>query len=367
MDRRQVLAYRIAAQGLHREHGGADTAASLAVFDLGVQDGARDVALLALTARLDRIPSLVDDPALVLVWSHRGAQHYHRRADLPAVTRALVPLNEADAMARLGWRAKQAAEAGMTATDALFTAARAMREVVPGPTGKGAASTAISKLVPEALTYACRGCQATHILENLFRLCSLPGGVRLVPGESPATLAPLEGRGRIGTKPDPAAVTATIAAYLTLHGPATAGAAAGFVGTSAASAKAVLPDLVPVDVEGKRALIAPENLAALESPPEPDLVRLLPPWDPFLQARDRDVLVPDRALQKEVWRMLGNPGALLADGEISGVWRSKTSGRRLDFTVSPFWTISVAARKAAGEEAARIAAARGFTDVRVAW
>lgn len=365
MDRRQVLAYRIAAQGLHRE---TSDAASLAVFDLGVQDGARDVALLALVARLGDAPSLVNDPDLVLVWSHRGAQHYHRRADLPAVTRALVPLNEADAMARLGWRAKQAAEAGMTATDALFTAARAMRKAVPGPTGKGAASTAVSKLVPEALTYACRGCRATHILENLFRLCSLPGGVRLVPGESPAVLAPLEGRGRIGTKPDPAAVTATIAAYLALHGPATAGDAAGFVGTSAASAKTVLPpDLVPVDVEGKRAFIAAENRAALENPPEPGLVRLLPPWDPFLQARDRAVLVPDRALQKEVWRMLGNPGVLLADGEISGVWRSKTNGKRLDFTVSPFWTLSVAARKAAEDEAARIATARGFTGVRVTW
>ena len=45
--------------------------------------------------------------------------------------------------------------------------------------------------------------------------------------------------------------------------------------------------------------------------------------------------------QKEVWRILGNPGALLLDGEIAGVWRAKVSGRkRVDLTVTAFVSVA---------------------------
>jgi hypothetical protein len=106
-----------------------------------------------------------------------------------------------------------------------------------------------------------------------------------------------------------------------------------------------------------------ERVGELENPPEPDLVRLLPPLDPLIQARDRAVLVPDRARQKEVWKILGNPGVLLADGEVAGVWRAKAVGRkRLDFTITPFTPVRAAVRKAAAAEAELVAAARLFPD-----
>ena len=79
-------------------------------------------------------------------------------------------------------------------------------------------------------------------------------------------------------------------------------------------------------------------------------------------------LVPDKARQKEVWKILGNPGVLLADGEIAGVWRSKASGKkRLDFTLTPFDTVRPAVRKAAEDEASRVAATREFPEHRVSW
>jgi len=75
-------------------------------------------------------------------------------------------------------------------------------------------------------------------------------------------------------------------------------------------------------------------------PAEPDVVRLLPPLDPFIQARDKGLLVPDKVRQKEVWKIIGNPGVLLADGEIAATWRTKATGRkRLDFTISAFETL----------------------------
>jgi len=96
-------------------------------------------------------------------------------------------------------------------------------------------------------------------------------------------------------------------------------------------------------------------------------VRLLPPSDPYLQAKDRDLLVPDKARQKEVWRILGNPGALIVDGEVAGTWRPKKSGTRLQLTVTPFDRVPPRVRKAVDSEAERVAAARGATDVDVRW
>ena len=363
------MAYRIAAQGLHRTE---KDAAKLAVFDLGVQDSPRDTALLALAARLDADvteESLTGDKRLVLAWTHRGAPHFHRRDELSAVIGALVPLDETDAMARMMWQRKQVEQAGLKATEILFTAARAIREAVTKPMSKGTVSTAVTKLVPESFSYWCRGCQATHILEQLMRLATPLGGVRLEAGVSPATLAPLEGRAAIRTKPDVKAATAVVAGYLRVHGPAGKADAAGFVGTTKTAAGAMWPDgLAEVRVGGKAAFLPAERLSELENPPEPDLVRLLPPLDPFLQSRDKALLVPDDVRRKEVWKIIGNPGVVLADGEIAGTWRTKASGRkRLDFTISPFGTLTPAARKAAEAEAEHVATTRGFPDLRVAW
>lgn len=363
------MAYRIAAQGLHR----AETdAAKLAVLDLGVQDSPRDTALLALAARLNADitgESLVDDQRLVLAWTHRGAPHFHRRAELPSVISALVPLDETDAMARMQWQRKQVEQAGLAAADILFTAARAIRKAVTEPMTKGTVSTAVTKMVPPSFSYWCRGCQATHILEQLMRLATPLGGVRLEAGVSPATLAPLEERSAISTKPDVMAAMAVVGAYLRVHGPATKADAAGFVGTTKTAAGPMWPDgLAEVRVDGKPAFLPAERLSELENPPEPDLVRLLPPLDPFLQSRDKAVLAPDDARRKEVWKIIGNPGVILADGEIAGTWRTKAGGRkRLDFIFSPFETLAPADRESAEAEAERVATTRGFPDLRVTW
>jgi hypothetical protein len=88
--------------------------------------------------------------------------------------------------------------------------------------------------------------------------------------------------------------------------------------------------------------------------------------DALLQARDRDLLVPDKKRQKEVWKVLGNPGVLLLDGEIGGVWRAKMAGKkRVDLTVTPFGSLPAMARRAVETEAAEVARARGASDASV--
>lgn len=374
VDRVQALAYRIAAQELHRPHG---TLGELAALDLGIQDAGQVSARLAITARLDVEPArlaggsfvdALDEAGVTLAWTHRGAPHLHRRDELAEVAAAMVPLSDADGQARLSWQRGDVAQADMPVTQALTTAAHALRQVVDATMTKGAASERVSKILPAGLTRWCRGCQATHIHEQLMRLSTLRAGIRLEPEVSPATLTPLEGTKTVVESPDVPACVRVVERYLHLHGPAGQSEAAGFVCTNKTTAKEMWPDeLVEVSLDGKPAFLAAQDIAALENPPEPDFVRLLPPLDPLLQARDRLTLVPDKDHHKAVWKIIGNPGAILAGGEIVGTWRAKARGRKsLDFTLAPFWKLSKGRRSEIEAEAARIATVRGFPAMTVA-
>lgn len=366
VNRDQVMAYRIAAHGLHREVPDAE---KLAVFDLGVQDvTARDTARLALAARLaGPAPSLVDDARFTLAWSHRGAPHYHRSDELRRLIPSLVPVDDSDAGARMLWQRKEIESADLPMTEILTTAAKALREVVVAPMTKGAASTAVTALLPGSFSRWCRPCGATHIHEQLMRLAAPLAGVRLEAGITPATLAPLARRSPIPTEPDIEEARRTVERYLRLHGPATATEAAGFVGTTRKIvADALWPNtLATVTVDGRTRYLPADSLPTLENPPEPTPIRLLPPWDPFLQARDRATLVPDKNAQKEIWRILGNPGAVLANGELAGTWRATTSGSRLDVTVTSLLPLPRQARAELEPEAVRVAETRGLSGVSI--
>ena len=364
VDRRQVLAYRAAAQGLGREAGGPD---ELEVFDLGVQDTNVGSARLALAARLPAgHDDAVTDPAFTLLWSFRGAPHLHRTRDLPALASALWPISDADAIARLAAERGPFKAAGVQGVEAFAAAAEAMRAVVTEPTTKGDVSADVTARLPAAYAYACRSCKATHVYGGLFQLVGLFAGVRLLPDHAPATLAPLDDQ-----PPMPPASTGPsdlIRAYLRLHGPATLADAASYLGSSAAAIRPAFPDdLTAVQVEGRKTWIPEEQVALLrEASPDADRVRLLPPSDPYLQARDRDLLVGDKARRKAVWRILGNPGVVLVGSEIVAVWRARAAGKaRVDVTVQPFDGVPTAVRAGITAEAERVAAVRGASDGRV--
>ena len=356
VSREQVLAYRIAAQQLH---GTALPPAELAVTALGVQDTPVGTARLAVSARTSA-PLSDDDPDLALVWSARGAPHLHRRADLAALAAALWPLNDADARSRIASpKIKEGAKLGLAA----FTAtAEAIADVVTGPTRKGDLSTAVSARIPASLTFWCEPCGAQHLSGLLFQQAGLPGGAELRRGASSTTLVPIPGRPGV---PERAAGTADLARiFLGLLGPATDTETANFLGTTRTHLRTVWPtDLTEVATDGVSGWLPTELVDALLDPPTPPALRLLPAGDPFLQTRNRHLLVPDAARHKEVWKVLGNPGVVLADGEITGTWRAKLARDRLDVTVTPFG--GRADQRALTGEAERIAAARGVTDVRL--
>lgn len=356
-DRSRVMAYRTLAQQLER----VDLPpAKLAVLDLGVQDTPYGTARQALAARTSQP---VDDATLRLAWSHRGAPHLHRTADLPTLAAALWPVSDADAAARfVTTPVKAAAPLGV---DAYRQTAEAFRAVVDAPMLKGEASTAVSARVDPSLTYDCRPCATRHISGALFQLAGLAGGVGVRVDGSATVIEPLAVRGATPTKV--AGLDAVIRAYLRLLGPATAAEVAKFVGTTQTNLRPYWPDdLVEIRVDGRRTFLPADAVGAFVAADPPTAVRLLPPSDPFLQARDRALLVPDKDRRAEVWRILGNPGAVLVGGEVAGTWRAKSSGKKLlTVTVTAFEPLPKQARTAIETQAQILADVRGTTGAQV--
>jgi hypothetical protein len=90
-----------------------------------------------------------------------------------------------------------------------------------------------------------------------------------------------------------------------------------------------------------------DDLDRLSDPPPARGVRLLPAYDPLTELADRELLVADVGHRRKVWQAAANPGVVWVDGEIAGVWRTRSRGDRLTLTVEPFAPLSGAQRKAA--------------------
>ena len=159
--------------------------------------------------------------------------------------------------------------------------------------------------------------------------------------------------------------------YLRCYGPSTVNHFADWVGITTPDARRawdqIADRLVEVKLDGRSTWLHADDVSHLESPPEISGVRLLPPYDAYLDQRDRGTLVPDRTLQRQVWRILGNPGAVLADGQIVGLWRPQKKGKRLVIAVEPFATIVRRTRTEIEAEAALVAPLRGCTSVDVTY
>jgi hypothetical protein len=358
VDRAQVMAYRVAALGLAER--GKDRPGDLAVLDLGVQEYTPDSTQVALAARTSA--ELTDD-RLIMVWAARGAPHLHRRTELRSLMKALWPVSDADASARIN--SAQIPE-GVKLGIAAFTAtAKAFRQVVKESMPRGEVSTQVSARVPAALTYDCRACKARHIAGNVWQHSGLAGGIEVEARGKDATLGPIKNLPGPPTRNE--GIGELIVTYLRLLGPATPVEVAKYFGSAPAEIRKVWPeDLAEVAVDGRKAWLPAAAVPDLKSAKPAPGVRLLPAMDALLQARDRDLLVPERTRQKEIWKILGNPGVLLLDGEIAGVWRAKMAGKkRVDLTVTPFGSMPAKARKAVETEAAEVARARGVPDASV--
>ena len=348
--RQQVLAFRVSAQQLDRASG---TVADTAVLDVGVQDTGPDGARWALAVR-----GLVD-PApeeLVTAWTVRASPHVYRRADLPLVAAATSPWSDADAAKRIFDAAKPLKEAGIGALAALDTVAAALRTVVTAPTVKGDASGRLATLLPEPYQRDCVPCGVRHVYELPFRLAALRAGLELQPGTSPPVLLPVPGlvaADRVDPRVD------VVRGYLRMFGPATPQHVAGYLDAPVREVRARWPaDAVEVRLDHEQCWLLAGDEDRLGANP-PRVVRLLGPYDLYVQGRDRALLTDDPARAKALWPVLGRPGAVLLDGELAGTWRPRSASRSLTVQLV-LWVPSTAVLRAAiDEQAERLAAFRG--------
>src|SRR5690606_20752771 len=157
--------------------------------------------------------------------------------------------------------------------------------------------TRLTPMLDAPVVHYCRRCGVDHTDDMLFRLAAVRAGLELVPGTSPPVMQPA------GFQPAtrPSARHAVVRGYLHLLGPATPGHVAACLEAPGADVRAHWPeDAVGVRVDGeKRGLLASDR-GAVDAPASP-VVRLLGPFDPFLQAQDRPLLVQDAARRKLVW------------------------------------------------------------------
>lgn len=369
VSRQDVLRWRFRRHQLDRQPGSAAGPTDVDLLDYGVQDTGPDGSAWALHARG------VDTPVfdeLALAWTLRGAPHAYRRAELAQVAVATAPFSEADAAKRMFDAVRPLKAAGIPALEALQVVADHLRKIVSKPTVKGDASGRLTETVDPPYLRACRPCATTHVYEMPFRLAPLQAGLDLEPGTSPPVLrrvkglAPLRFEHLVGEAEDRYDVLRN---HLRFYGPARPADVANFLDASAKDVKAHWPvDVVEVTLAGEpstgrpapRSLLA-EDADDLTTPGEagPRAVRLIGSYDPYVQLRDRALLVADEARRKDLWRVLGRPGAIVADGEVIGTWRPRTAAGRLTVAIDPWGRLAARDRTLVEEQSERLAAHRG--------
>ncbi|MDN5916266.1 MAG: winged helix DNA-binding domain-containing protein [Pseudonocardia sp.] len=382
----QVTAFRVAAHHLHeRMRGGSVPAAA---GTCGLQDSPPGSALLALNARVDDVRpdalhDAVEDRSLFHTWAMRGAPSFVPTADLAVFTTGVLPTGE-KARRRFVLGIEQALEwLEMSLEEATARTRSVVRDVLAGrrlaidELGAELAQVIAGDL-PDATrrTWESEGpyAKGQPLGEGVVHFC-----LRILTLELLVCFAHRDGRKLpfvlteewLADGPpqvDPEAARAEIARrYLRCYGPSTRTDLAGWLGIAPGDAQpwwsAIEDELTEVRVDGRRRWLLTDDLDALISPPRASGVRMLPPRDPLLQLRDRDTLVADPALQRRIWKTVGEPGAVLVDGRPAATWRPRKRGRTLSLTVEPFGQLTSAVRRGIEDESEAVAVLRGCTSV----
>ncbi|HEU5472827.1 MAG TPA: crosslink repair DNA glycosylase YcaQ family protein [Actinophytocola sp.] len=367
LSRQAVVAHRANTQGLH---AGLGRATEVGVLDIGIQDTPSGSAGQALAVRSGAVRT-DEDPELVRVLSIRGAPHVHRRRDLPALRAVLRPRRAEDLLLWLGGHGPAFLDSGVDPLGVLDLVVTLLRERFPGKrASKGELSAVISPLLPAPARPWCEGCQADHVIENLFRLGTLLAGLELERGDRKLVFRPEpdapRGRKR-STGPAGTAESPLLRDFLRYAGPLRVGDAAGWVVAGSVSGKSVpkphgwaeiVDRAARVEIDGGSYLMDRAEADAVGDAPAPPVAVLLAPRDPYLLG-NREFVVPDREVAKRVWRAQVSPGVLLVDGEVAGTWRQRISGRTVSVYVTPSGKMHKGVRAAVGDQAELLAAVRG--------
>ncbi|MEU3272589.1 winged helix DNA-binding domain-containing protein [Saccharomonospora sp. NPDC006951] len=383
-----AVGYRVAAHGLARRSPAEELPEAAGA--IGVQDTPPGTAGQALHARLAHLTpddvdaAVMERKTLVTTWAMRGAPHLVPFAEAAVFTEGLLPDDEASCLHFIKGASGHLDRFSLSASEAVaLTLDELPRALAGKQLTKDELGVALAELVGKRLPSGARkgftepdGLGRNTYGESLVRyalyVVALHGVLCIVPRTKGASLFVLaeDWLGEpLPAMPSEEARAEIVRRYLRCHGPSDKAGFAAWAGVSASFASAswdlVAGELTAVDYAGRTAWLLSENLPALATPPSAEGVRLLPPYDPLLATRDRAAFVSEPARQREVWRIQGNPGVVLSEGEIAATWRPHKRGKNIAITVSPMGRLTAATRDAIATEATALAPFRGAANATV--
>ena len=203
------------------------------------------------------------------------------------------------------------------------------------------------------------------VVSFLLRPCSFRGLVVFGEreGGSPWFLSYRAWLNQQPPQPDAEGDRELVRRFLRCYGPATQRELAAWLGCTPAQAQrlwqGVAQELEPAAVGRKKGWILAGDWE--KEAEEGSRLLLLGPHDPYLDLRDRSLVLEDPRLQRLVWRTVANPGAILEGGRIIGCWRGKTRGEQLELILT-LWRQQEAARRERLQELGEaLAAFRGLS------
>lgn len=127
--------------------------------------------------------------------------------------------------------------------------------------------------------------------------------------------------------------------FLHCYGPSTVDNLMSWLGCCPRQARrlwaAAGEEMLPVQAEGKECfLLETDGQSLLSAGYDEERLLLLGAHDPYLDLRDRTIILEDQARHKTVWKYVANPGAVLKGGRIIGIWKTKTQKDRLDLSMA---------------------------------
>jgi hypothetical protein len=382
-----VIAFRLSAHNLTERlgEGGLLDAAGRC----GIQNSPPGSALLALHARVRNLTpeqvagAVAEEKSLLQTWCMRGSPFYVPTSDAPVFTTGVLPPTE-EAMRHFVLGVEPALDRldmslieSVELTGAEIGAVLSGRRLAINELGAEIA-TRIAHRLPkrqrdiweEEGPYALGQPLGEGVVHFCVRILTLQRVVCFGPrarNKAPFVLVD-EWLGHPIPDIDPDLARAELLRrYLRCYGPSTRGDFAAWTGIRAGDTgpwwSLVEDELTQVDFGGTAWMLT-EDLDALGSAPMPKGMRLLAPHDPYTQMRDRATII-DKKYHREVWKTVGEPGTVLADGKIAGTWRPRKSGRKLTITIKTFGTLPDGDKKSLLHEAEQVASLRGASSVDV--
>jgi hypothetical protein len=316
-----------------------------------VQDSPPGAATAALLARVDELPvgwldeAIYERRTVVALYNARTATAILPADEAAAYGTAQLPSDDAGYKAIVGSALPEHSE-GFEEPVAL--AVDAVADALDGVTlSRDELHEALRRRLPGELLPWCPGCRSHHARRGLLVLAGLHGRLCIAgrAGRQPAFARTDQLVG--WDAPERAAAGAELVRrYRRTYGPSTPAHFADWAGLGKAHARELWA------LAGEAAGDAPR----LEG------VRLLAPGDPVLLGRDREALLEDPALRKQVWAAAGGAGIVMNGGSPVALWRARKQGKRLEVTVDAFGELP---EHALLEQAERLAPHRGCTSVDV--